>query len=92
MIDRPTKFLLGIIAVAICLIALRPLLPALDASAQTPGPGAPAPAKISYQLVEATQTFQAESNINKLAAQGWRAKSVAVGTDRTVVLMERTSP
>jgi hypothetical protein len=90
MADRRTTFLLGLIAAALCAIALRPLLPALDASAQTPAPGAPATATIAYQLVEATQTFQAESSINKLAAQGWRAKSVAVGADRTVVLMEKT--
>jgi hypothetical protein len=92
MADRRTKFLLGLIAVALSVIALRPLMPALDVSAQAPGPAAPAPGKISYQLVEATQTFQAESSINKLAAQGWRAKSVAVGADRTVVLMEKTAP
>ena len=94
MADRQTRFLLGLIAIALCVIALRPMFPARDVIAQTPGPGAPAraPGKVSYQLVEMPETFKAESKINTLAADGWRAKSVAVGTDRTVVLMEKTMP
>jgi len=94
MADRQTKFLLGLIAIALCVIALRPMFPARDVNAQTPGPGSPvrAPGKVSYQLVEMPETFKAESKINTLAAQGWRATSVAVGTDRTVVLLERTAP
>ncbi len=89
MNDRRTKLLLGIIAVALCVIAVRPLIPVQNVSAQTPG--APAPARFSYQLVEAAQTFQAESKINKLATEGWHATSVAVGADRTVVLMQKTT-
>lgn len=93
MIDSRTKLLLGIIAVLLCVIAVRPLFPTRDVSAQTAAPGAPAPApaRISYQLVEENQPFQAEAKINKLAAQGWRATSVAVSTDKTVVLLEKTT-
>ena len=43
--------------------------------AQTPA--APAPARVSYQLVEASAAFKAEGQINALATQGWRAKSIA---------------
>jgi hypothetical protein len=92
MTDRRTKLLLGLIAVALWVIALRPLLPARDVNAQTPGSPAPAPSKISYQLVDTPETFKAESRINSLTAQGWRAKSVAVGDSHTVVLMEKTMP
>jgi len=94
MADRQTRFLLGLIAVVLCVMALRPMIPARDVSAQTAGPGAPAkvPGKISYQLVEMPETFKVESKINTLAAQGWRATSVAVGADRTVVLMEKATP
>jgi len=91
MTDRRTRLLLGIIAGALCVIALRPLFPAFDAGAQTPGPGASAPAQISYQLVDSEHPFQAEATINKLAAQGWRAKSVTMVADRTIVLMEKTT-
>ena len=94
MIDRQTKLLLGIIAGALCVIALRPMVDARDLRAQTAVPAAPAPApqQISYQLVETDLTFQAEDKINKLAAKGWRATSVAVGADHTVVLMQKTMP
>ena len=94
MADRQTKILLGLVAIALCVIALRPMFPARDVSAQTAGPGAPAkvPGKTSYQLVEMPETFKVESKINTLAAQGWRATSVAVGADRTVVLMEKMTP
>jgi hypothetical protein len=93
MTDRRTKLLLCIIAGALCVIALRPLFPTRNVSAQTAAPGAPAPAppQISYQLVEENQPFQAEAKINKLATQGWRARNVAVSTDKTVVLMEKTT-
>ena len=94
MADRQTRFWLGLIAIALCVIALRPMLPARDVSAQTAGPGAPAraPGKVSYQLVEMPETFKVESKINTLAAQGWRATSVAVGASGTIVLMEKTAP
>ena len=94
MADRQTRFLLGLIAIALCVIALRPMFSEREVSAQTAGPGAPAkaPGKVSYQLVEAPEAFKTESKINTLAAEGWRARSVAVGTDRTIVLMEKTTP
>jgi hypothetical protein len=90
MTDRKTKVLLGVIAAALWVIALHPLFPTRDVSAQTPGSPAPAPGKISYQLVDMPETFKAESKINSLTAQGWRAKSVAISDSHTVVLMERT--
>ena len=90
MADRWTKFWLGVIALALCAIALRPLMPARDVNAQTPA--APAPARVSYQLVEASAAFKAEGQINALATQGWRAKSIASSAGAVVVLMEKTGP
>jgi len=97
MADRQTKLLLGVIAGALCVIALRPLLPARDASAQTAAPAqqqAPKPLLAKYEILSKDTggdagVFLLTKDIDQMAAKGWRVKDVAITEQATVVVMEK---
>lgn len=96
MTDRQTKLLLGIIAMALCVIAVRPLFPARDASAQTSSPGTPAPKPLlaRYEVLSNSTggdggVFLLKKDIDQMAAKGWRMKDVAITDQATVVVMEK---
>ena len=96
MIDRTTKVLLGVIAVALCAIALRPMFPARDARAQAqPQPAAEKKLKATYEFLESEQggttgIYQLKDKLDGMASKGWRVKSVAVTDNATVILMEKS--
>jgi len=98
MVDRNTKVLLALIATALWAIALRPLLPVQTAGAQAPEQTrAPAPPRVVYEIIDVDQgntvgIYQIKKKIDSFAKDGWRAKSLAITNDATVVLMEKTTP
>jgi hypothetical protein len=100
MFDRHTKVLLGFIATALWVIALRPLLPVHDVNAQAPSQApaqAQAPTRVVYEIIEVDQgntagIYQIKDKIDGFAKDGWRAKSLSITGDATVVLMEKTTP
>ena len=92
MVDRKTKVLLTLIATALWVIALRPLVPVRNADAQTQQ--APAPKKAHYELLEVEKggtdgVYQLKDKVDELASKGWIAKSVAITDNATVILMEK---
>jgi hypothetical protein len=96
MMDRTTKLLLGVIAVALWAIAVRPMLPARDAQAQaSPPPAAEKKVKATYEFLESEQggttgIYQLKEKLDGMASKGWRVKSVDVTDNATVILMEKT--
>jgi hypothetical protein len=100
MLDRHTKVLLGLIATGLWAIALRPLLPVHDVSAQAPAQTsspAAAPTRVVYEVIDVDQgntagIYQIKKQIDGLAGDGWRAKSLSITSEATVVLMEKTVP
>jgi hypothetical protein len=94
MTTRSTKVLLGLIALALWTIALRPMLPTRDARAQTQVQS-PKPVNARYEFLEVEQggttgIYQLKEKLDAMASKGWRAKSVSVTDNATVVLMEKT--
>lgn len=99
MLDRHTKVLLGLIATALWVIALKPLLPVHNVNAQAPAQTqaqAP-PTRVVYEVIDVDQgntsgIYQIKKQIDGFAKDGWRAKSLSITNDATVVLMEKTTP
>jgi hypothetical protein len=101
MIDRKTKLLLALIAIALWGIVLRPLIPAREARAQSqtkttqaPAP-AQAPLKSHYEFLDSDKggtdgIYQLKDKVDQMALKGWTAKSVSITSDATVILMEKT--
>jgi len=94
MVDRKTKVLLALIATALWAVALRPVVGARDADAQTQQP--PPPKKAHYELLEVEKggtegVYQLKDKVDAMAGKGWTAKSVAITDNATVILMERLS-
>jgi hypothetical protein len=96
MIDRKTKTLMALIALALWTIALRPFLPTPSAEAQTTaGPGAPAKQlKARYEFLDADKggsegIYQLKDKMDEMAGKGWHAKDVAITAEATVILMEK---
>jgi len=101
MIDRKTKLLLALIAIALWGMVLRPLVPAREARAQAPTKAqAPAQAqaktmKSHYEFLDADKggtegIYQLKDKVDQMALKGWTVKSIAITSDATVILMEKT--
>jgi hypothetical protein len=99
MIDRKTKTLLAVIALALWTIALRPLLPARSAEAQTQQPAkvtvkTPAKEKATYEFLDVDKggtegIYQLKDKVDEMASKGWRAKNITITDSATVILMEK---
>ncbi len=96
MIDHRTRFVLGVIAVALCAIALRLWLPVPGAEAQAPARTTeqPKPKKAAYDFLDVEQggtdgIYQLKDKLDGMAAKGWHAKSIAVTDNATVILLEK---
>lgn len=94
MIDHRTRFVLWIIAIALCAIALRPWLPIPNAEAQTSAQQPPRPKKATYDFLEVGQggtdgIYQLKDKLDGMASKGWHAKSIAVTDNATVILLEK---
>ncbi|HEX6942228.1 MAG TPA: hypothetical protein VF128_04835 [Gemmatimonadaceae bacterium] len=94
MIDHRTRFVLGVIAIALCAIALRLWLPVPSAEAQTPAQQPPKPPKAAYEFLEVEQggtdgIYQLKDKLDGMAGKGWHAKSIAVTDNATVILLEK---
>jgi hypothetical protein len=98
MIDRKTKLLLALIAIALWGIVLRPLIPAREARAQAQTKTqatVQTPMKSHYEFLDADKggtegIYQLKDKVDQMALKGWTAKSVAITGDATVILMEKT--
>lgn len=94
MIDHRTRFVLWVIAIALCAVALRPWLPVPSAEAQTPTQQPPKPHKAAYEFLEVEQggtdgIYQLKDKLDGMAGKGWHAKSIAVTDNATVILLEK---